>query len=174
MAGDLMKGDLVRHPQHGIGRVDDSHGYGETQKCWVFFARGDRTASVPRAELELLPEGGSEAYELVRLALRELRVEEEPSTELGDRWKGGELILKPQDPAMTPKTIPLETFFHKIVMIRDRLRVLEAQINSRKTISDAEKVDLQQYVTRCYGSLTTFNLLFMDKTDWFVGQKGEG
>src|ERR1041384_6802735 len=91
---------------------------------------------------------------------------------LGDKWIGGMMLLQPADKSLKPKEIPVEDFFHKIVMLRDRLRVLEQNINSNKTLSDEEKVNLQQYITRCYGSLTTFNVLFRDKEHWFVGEKG--
>jgi hypothetical protein len=91
---------------------------------------------------------------------------------LGDRWKGGTMLLQPYDKIQKPKEIPIEDFFHKIVMLRDRLRVLEQNINSHKSLSDEEKVNIQQYITRCYGSLTTFNVLFKDKEQWFVGEKG--
>ena len=90
---------------------------------------------------------------------------------LGDRWKGGTLLLQPADKSLKAKEIPVEDFFHKIVMLRDRLRVLEQNINSSKSLSDEEKVNIQQYITRCYGSLTTFNVLFRDKEHWFVGDK---
>jgi len=90
---------------------------------------------------------------------------------LGDKWKGGILILQANDKSQKPKEIPIEDFFHKIVMLRDRLRVLEQNINSNKKLSDEEKVNIQQYITRCYGSLTTFNLLFKNKEQWFVGDK---
>ncbi len=90
---------------------------------------------------------------------------------LGDRWLGGKLILQPADPSLKPKDMPIDDFFHKIVMLRDRLRVLEQNINSSKNLSDEEKVNIQQYITRCYGSLTSFNVLFKNKEQWFVGDK---
>jgi hypothetical protein len=91
---------------------------------------------------------------------------------LGDRWKGGMMLLQPADKSQKPKDIPIDVFFHKIVMLRDRLRVLEQQINAHKQLSDEDKVNLQQYITRIYGSLTTFNVLFKNKEQWFVGEKG--
>jgi hypothetical protein len=91
---------------------------------------------------------------------------------LGDRWLKGMMLLQPADKSLKPKEIPIEDFFHKIVMLRDRLRVLEQNVNSSKNLSDEEKVNLQQYITRCYGSLTTFNVLFKNKEQWFVGEKG--
>ena len=93
---------------------------------------------------------------------------------LGDKWQGGTLLLQPADKSLKPKEIPIADFFHKIVMLRDRLRVLEQNINSNKTLTDEEKVNIQQYITRCYGSLTTFNVLFRDKEGWFVGEKSTG
>jgi hypothetical protein len=91
---------------------------------------------------------------------------------LGDRWINGTLLLQPADASLKPKEIPVEQFFHKIVMLRDRLRVLEQNINAHKGLSSEDKINLQQYITRIYGSLTTFNVLFRDRTDWFVGEKG--
>jgi hypothetical protein len=91
---------------------------------------------------------------------------------LGDKWMRGSLLLQPFDKSLKPKEIPIEDFFHKIVMLRDRLRVLEQHINSNKKLTDEDKVNLQQYITRCYGSLTTFNVLFRNKEQWFVGEKG--
>lgn len=90
---------------------------------------------------------------------------------LGDKWTGGVMLLQPADKSLKPKEIPVEDFFHKIVMLRDRLRVLEQNVNSNKKLSDEDKVNIQQYITRCYGSLTTFNVLFRNKEDWFVGEK---
>lgn len=91
---------------------------------------------------------------------------------LGDKWIKGMMLLQPFDKSLKPKEIPIDDFFHKIVMLRDRLRVLEQNINSNKTLSDEEKVNIQQYITRCYGSLTTFNVLFKNKDQYFVGDKG--
>jgi hypothetical protein len=91
---------------------------------------------------------------------------------LGDKWHGGSVLIQPADKSLKPKEIPIDDFFHKIVMLRDRLRVLEQNINSNKKLSDEDKVNIQQYITRCYGSLTTFNVLFRNKEQWFVGEKG--
>ncbi len=90
---------------------------------------------------------------------------------LGDKWLGGSMLLQTADKTLKPKEIPIEDFFHKIVLLRDRLRVLEQNINSNKKLNDEEKVNIQQYITRCYGSLTTFNVLFKNKEQWFVGEK---
>ena len=92
---------------------------------------------------------------------------------LGDRWKNGTMLLQPADKSQKPKEIPIDVFFHKLVMARDRLRVLEQQLNPHKGLSDEEKVNLQQYITRIYGSFTTFNVLFKNKEHWFVGEKSE-
>ena len=93
---------------------------------------------------------------------------------IGDKWIGGTMSLQMADKTLKPKEIPIDDFFHKIVMLRDRLRVLEQNINSHKKFTDEEKVNIQQYITRCYGSLTTFNVLFKNKEQWFVGDKGKG
>ncbi|RYY54724.1 MAG: hypothetical protein EOO05_20055 [Chitinophagaceae bacterium] len=91
---------------------------------------------------------------------------------LGERWQGGMILIQPADKTLKPKEIPVMDFFHKIVMLRDRLRVLEQNINSHKKLDDEDKVNLQQYITRCYGSLTTFNVLFRNKEQYFTGEKG--
>ncbi|GEJ57194.1 hypothetical protein [Anaeromyxobacter diazotrophicus] len=104
-------------------------------------------------------------------AIRDVLREEQAQVQLSPKWEGGTALLKPRDPALQAKEIPLDQLFHKVVMVRDRLRVLEQKINAHDKLTDAEKVDLQSYVTKCYGSLTTFNVLFRDERDRFVGEK---
>lgn len=94
-----------------------------------------------------------------------------PEVEMHGKWNEGTLVLQPGDPDLKSKEMPIEAFFHKIVMVRDRLRVMEQRINSSKNLSDEEKVNLQQYLTRIYGSLTSFNVLFQYKDDHFKGEK---
>ncbi|MGZ5242722.1 MAG: hypothetical protein ACXWDO_11110 [Bacteroidia bacterium] len=89
---------------------------------------------------------------------------------LGQKWIGGRILLQPADKNLKPKEIPIDAFFHKIVMVRDRLRTLEQRVNS-SNMTDEEKVNIQQYITRCYGSLTSFNVLFKNPNDQFVGEK---
>ena len=107
----------------------------------------------------------------LRALIRDVLTEEGVlgETLIGRRWEGGTLVLKPADEQLKPKELPLETFFHKLVMLRDRLRVLEQKLNSNTKLSDQEKVELQQYISRIYGSLTTFNVLFAEREDQFVG-----
>lgn len=92
-------------------------------------------------------------------------------TPIADKWRGGSLVLSPGDANLSNKEVPIDTFFHKIVMVRDRIRVMEQKINASNNLDDQEKIDLQQYITRIYGSLTTFNVLFKNQSDYFVGDK---
>ena len=93
---------------------------------------------------------------------------------MAPKWEGATLILKPHDPTLQPRELPLDALLHKVVMIRDRLRVLEQKLNTHDKLTDAEKVDLQAYITAAYGSLTTFNVLFKDpKEDGFTGASGK-
>ena len=105
----------------------------------------------------------------LRVIIKEVISELSTSVELAQKWDGGEIILKPADSAMQNKSIPIDTFFHKIVMVRNQLRVMEQKINAHPKMSDAEKVEMQQYISRCYGSLTSFNILFKKEEDRFKG-----
>lgn len=94
--------------------------------------------------------------------------------EMGNKWQGGTVVLKPANPELKSAEIPIDLFFKKVISVREKLRVLEQKINSHPKLDDREKVELQQYVTRCYGSLTTFNVLFRKEEDKFHGQEGHG
>lgn len=120
---------------------------------------------------ELLDMDADEFREVLRAVIRdELGVGD---ARMGGRWEGGEVVLKPGKEGTQEKRIPIETLFSKVVMIRDKLRVLEQKINAHGKLTPEEKVQMQQYITGCYGSLTTFNVLFADKADQFVGQRGD-
>jgi hypothetical protein len=110
-----------------------------------------------------------EIRDVVRVVLTEL----ESNVSMADKWEGGTLILKPGLSSLQAKEIPIETFFHKIVMVRDKLRVLEQRINGHPKLSDVDKAEMQQYVTRCYGSLTTLNVFFKHEEDKFKGTGGD-
>ena len=170
----LGVGSRVRHPQFGKGVVvqvrSDAYEIG-------FIETGVRQILRDFQGLEVieLVETPSDlaTYEkieksLVRILRRFSDVSE--ITQMGQRWNNGKMVLYPGDNTTKEKEVPLEAFFHKIVMVRDRLRVLEAKINA-SALSDEDKVELQQYITRCYGSLTTFNVLFKNKEDQFIGVK---
>jgi hypothetical protein len=92
------------------------------------------------------------------------------NVEISNKWKGGSVFLQPGNPEMKPHEIPMDTLLKKIISVREKLRVLEQKINNHSKLEDAEKVDLQQYVTRCYGSLTSFNVLFKNEEDKFHSQ----
>jgi hypothetical protein len=136
-----------------------------------------RVAPVPSRPK--IPDGPVGVLEMTREELKDLireAMDEERGggiAPLAPRWEGGTAVLKPHDPQLQAKEIPLESLFHKVVMIRDRLRVLEQKLNAHPKLTDAEKVDLQAYITGCYGSLTTFNVLFRDRDDAFAGSGGK-
>jgi hypothetical protein len=140
-------------------------------------SRGSTHAAPPRPQTLNLPEDllDMDADEFRRV-LSEVIREELGTSEvaLAGKWEGGEIILKPGKDGVQEKRIDISALFHKIIMIRDRLRVLEQKINGHPKLADDEKVQMQQYVTSCYGSLTTFNVLFANREDQFVGQKSDG
>src|SRR5262245_1995272 len=102
------------------------------------------------------------------------RAEESVTGEIADRWSGGQLVLKPGNAGTAEKVVPIESFFRKIIGVRDKLRVLEQRINSHPKLSDEDRLQLQEYISRVYGSLTTFNVLFADPADRFIGTGGRG
>ena len=169
-------GTRLQHTQYGPGVIV---GIRYATYLISFINHGVKDIDKTDSKLEeIIPENVTEEIEthseVERSLLKILRLWgglSEP-VPLGDKWAGGMLLLHPADKSLKPKEIPITDFFHKIVMLRDRLRVLEQNINSHKGLSDEEKVNLQQYITRCYGSLTTFNVLFKNKEQWFTGEKG--
>ena len=169
-------GSRVKHPQFGEGVVVQikpeeyiitfmQHGMREVERTFdqleIIDANDADNDLVSLADIEVL---------LVNLIRKYSDLQEK--VEIGNKWTGGTITLKPGDTSLKSKEFPIDVFFSKIVMLRDRLRVLEQHINSNKKLSEEDKVNLQQYITRCYGSLTTFNVLFKYTTDQFVGDKG--
>lgn len=169
-------GTRLQHTQHGPGVIV---GIRYATYLISFINSGVKEIDKTDTHLdEIIPENVSEEIEthseVEKSLLKILRLWNgmTETVPLGERWQHGTMTLQPADKTLKPKEILIEDFFHKIVMLRDRLRVLEQNINSSKNLSDEEKVNMQQYITRCYGSLTTFNVLFKNKEQWFVGEKG--
>ncbi len=175
---ELTTGTRVEHPRYGQGIISRVN----LAAYEIFFEKGGKIEITKRNTDLTVIELKEETRQGKTLTLTEV---EEVLTDvldrfnglsgivplLSDKWKGGILDLKPGNQNLQSKEIPIEVFFRKIVMLRDRLRVLEQNINSHALLSDEDKVNLQQYITRIYGSLTTFNILFADKADYFVGAK---
>lgn len=165
-------GSRIDHPQYGKGVVTNV----TSKMYWVtFIENGLETISVDD-EFEIIEASDDEVDSVsfydIEKSLRDILKKWNGISEIvpiADKWKGGTIVLQPADKNLSTKEIPIDTFFHKIVMLRDRLRVMEQKINSSKDLSDQDKVDLQQYITRCYGSLTTFNILFKSTAQIFKG-----
>jgi hypothetical protein len=169
----LGVGSRVKHPAFGDGVVIRLHA-AAYDLCFTLYGIKSVGRDYDNWEIvEAIPAEETVSFSdaekaLVKILKSYNAIEEE--IPLGDRWLGGMLILKPEDDSLKPKELEIEAFFHKIVMVRDRLRVMEQRINSSK-LTDEEKVNLQQYITRIYGSLTSFNVLFRNKEDNFVGSR---
>lgn len=171
-------GTRLQHTQHGPGVVV---GVRYATYLISFINVGVKEIDKTDAHLdEIIPENVSAEIEtssdIEKSLLKILRQWADVSeiVPIGDKWIGGTMLLQTADKSLKPKEVPIDVFFHKIVMLRDRLRVMEQHINSHKKLSDEDKVSLQQYITRIYGTLTTFNVLFKNKEHWFVGEKGSG
>jgi len=167
-------GSRINHPEMGKGVVTNV----TSRHYWVTFIENGLETIDLDAEFEVIEAAEDDVdtvsfYEVERTLKSILKKWSDVSevVNIGDRWKGGKLILEPGDTNLKSYEVPIDTFFHKITMLRDRLRVMEQKINS-SNLDEQEKIDLQQYITRCYGSLTTFNILFKLKDHHFVGQKG--
>lgn len=167
-------GSRINHVDYGFGVVTNV----DSKHYWVVFQeRGLETITI-NSDFEVIESVDQEVdtvsfYE-VESTLRNILKQWSDVSEvvpIADKFKGGKLIIEPADTSLASKEIPIDTFFHKIVMVRDRIRVMEQKINASKTLDDQDKIDLQQYITRIYGSLTTFNVLFKLKSDNFVGTK---
>ena len=171
----LHVGMKVRHPQYGVGIVKTISEttadiqYGDVKRTIAPEPGGLEPAEPQVAVSGLEVPLAQFVTQTVDAAIHKLGLEKPDSIieKLGVRWHGGRLVMHPSDPALQAKEVPLETFFHKIVMMRNNLRVLEQKINSHEKLTDGEKVEMQQYITRSYGSMTTFNILFMEKEDQF-------
>ncbi len=166
-------GSRINHSEHGKGVVTNV----SSKHYWVTFIENGLETIDLDSDFEVIEQAESEVDTVsffdVETSLVDILKKWSDASEIvpiADKWKGGTLILKPNDANLQDKEIPLDTFFHKIVMVRDRIRVMEQKINS-SNLEEQEKVDLQQYITRVYGSLTTFNVLFKSKNQQFSGAK---
>ena len=165
-------GSRIKHPELGLGVVTNV----TPKHYWVTFIDSGLETIELNTEIEIIEAVEDEVdtvsfYEVERILKNVLQKWSDVSqvVPIADKWKGGKLILEPSTPTIN-KEIPIDTFFHKIVMVRDRVRVMEQKINS-SNLDEAEKIEMQQYITRIYGSLTTFNVLFKSQNDYFVGEK---
>lgn len=171
----LHIGQRVSHPEYGPGTVRAL----TEHTAEIQFADGRRSVAPdvcglqPAEPVATLTHLEMPLAELIRetaiAAVDSLGLEKPAASvsQLHPRWHKGKLVLHPEDPTLQTKEVPTEVFFHKIVMIRNQLRVLEQKINAHEKLAEAEKVEFQGYITRCYGSLTTFNVLFREKEDQF-------
>ncbi len=168
-------GSRINHAEYGKGVITNV----SSTEYWVtFIENGLETIDID-SEFEVIAAAENEVdtvsfYDVEQSLLSILKKWNglgEPVA-IGDKWKGGKMILEPGQAGLAAKDVPIDVFFHKIVMLRDRLRVMEQKINA-SNLEEIEKVELQQYITRIYGSLTTFNVLFKSPNDYFVGEKSK-
>ncbi len=171
----LGVGSRIKHPEHGIGVITMVHKRAY-DVCYI--EKGVRTL-LKDAHVEVIDRVSTDmdiSFNEMEESLIKILQHWSDTSEIihiADKWDGGMMLLQPGDKNLQGKEVPIETFFHKIVMLRDRLRVLEQKINAHPKLTDADKVDMQQYITRIYGSLTTFNVLFKHKADYFTGESSK-
>ncbi len=166
-------GSRINHAEYGKGVVTNV----SSKEYWVTFIENGLETIAIDSEFEVIEHAENEVdtvsfYDVEQSLLSILKKWNglgEPVA-IGDKWKGGNMKLTPGQAGLAAKDVPIDVFFHKIVMLRDRLRVMEQKINA-SNLEEIEKVELQQYITRIYGSLTTFNVLFKSQNDYFVGEK---
>jgi len=178
MDKELTVGTRIDHSKYGEGIISKNNPL--TYKV-IFVRGGEIEFSKLNVQFDVLEEVETSEEQKPAINIKEVETMLkyvldrfnglEYRVELGKKWQGGVMLLQPANKDLKPKEIPVEVFFHKIVMMRDRLRVLEQNINSHADLSDEEKINMQQYITRCYGTMTTFNILFDEKEDFFVGSK---
>ena len=170
-------GSRIQHPEFGKGVIIQV--YADSYEI-TFIDYGRKQIMKTFRDLEVLdyvaPDLDLISYEqversFIKLIRRLTDIQE--TVKIGRKWEGGRIILEPGDKNVQNKDLPIDALFHKIIMIRDRLRVMEQKINT-SAIPEIDKIELQQYITRIYGTLTSFNLLFADKEDYFTGEKGKG
>ena len=166
-------GSRIKHAEFGKGVITNV----STKEYWVTFIENGLETIDLDSEFEVIEAAENEvdtvSFYDVEKSLREILKKWSDITEIvaiADKWKGGKLIMDPGQPGVQGKEVPIDSFFHKIVMVRDRVRVMEQKINVSK-LEEAEKIEMQQYITRIYGSLTTFNVLFKSTSDYFMGEK---
>lgn len=172
---DLSIGLKIRHPMYGEGEVVAIRKQAaDIEFDGVIKTVSPESSDIEPAEAQAHIKGLHQSLDTLIKGIVEETVEnlglENPDSQidgLANKWEGGIISLKPQNPTLQPKDIPIDTFFHKITMVRNNLRVLEQKLNAHKGLSEAEKFELQQYISKSYGSLTTFNILFKSKEDQF-------
>lgn len=178
MDSNLGTGSRIEHPKFGKGVIVDMDA--EYYTIWFRDTNGTRGIARNFEGLQVLEKQDSDftpiSLDDIKRAVHAVMDERSDVQEvvsLAGKWQKGTMVLKPSDSSLQGKEISIESFFHKIVMLRDRLRVMEQKINAHPVMTDEEKVELQQYITRIYGSLTTFNVLFKYTEDQFKGTGGE-
>lgn len=169
-------GSRIKHEKYGVGVVTNV----SAKMYWVTFIDtgletievDDNFETIEAVEAEVDTVSFYEVESIFKKLLKRYSDISE-IVPIAEKWKGGTLSMIPGDDNLKSKEISIEAFFHKIVMVRDRIRVMEQKINSSKTLEDQDKIDLQQYITRIYGSLTTFNVLFGNNDHNFKGASGK-